>query len=52
MSLRSSGLRLLISRDEQVVEDTKVAAILDKRKVSGIVEELLQGWLSNRKTRR
>ncbi len=43
---------LLVILDEQVVEDTKVAAILEKRKVSGIVQELLQGWLTARKTRR
>jgi hypothetical protein len=40
---------LLVIIDEQVIEDTKVAAIRDKRKVSGIVEELLQGWLAARK---
>jgi hypothetical protein len=43
---------LLVIIDEQVVEDTKVAAILEKRKVSGIVEELLEGWLARRKERR
>jgi hypothetical protein len=41
---------LLVIIDEQVIEDTKVAAVIDKRKVSGIVEELLQGWLAERKT--
>jgi hypothetical protein len=40
---------LLVIVDEQVIEDTKVAAIRDKRKVSGIVEELLRGWLAARK---
>ena len=43
---------LLVILDEQVVEDTKIAAILEKRKVSGIVEELLTGWLAERKTRK
>jgi hypothetical protein len=36
----------------QVIEDVKIAAIQDKRKVPGIVEELLKGWLASRKTRR
>jgi hypothetical protein len=41
---------LLVIIDEQVIEDTKVAAVRDKRRVSGIVEELLQGgWLAARK---
>jgi hypothetical protein len=40
---------LLVIIDEQVVEDTKIAAILEKRKVSGIVQELLQKWLAGRK---
>jgi hypothetical protein len=43
---------LLVIIDEQVIEDTKVAAIRDKRKVSGIVEELLRNWLSNRPSRK
>jgi hypothetical protein len=43
---------LLVIIDEQVIEDTKVAAIRDKRKVSGIVEELLRNWLSNRPLRK
>jgi hypothetical protein len=43
---------LLVIIDEQVIEDTKVAAVIDKRKVSGIVEELLQGWLAGRKALR
>jgi len=43
---------LLVILDEQVIEDTKVAAVLEKRKVSGIVQELLEGWLAGRKSRR
>jgi hypothetical protein len=43
---------LLVIIDEQVIEDTKVAAIRDKRKVSGIVEELLRNWLSDRPSRK
>lgn len=42
---------LLVIINEQVVEDTKVVAILEKRKVSGIVEDLLRGWLAGRKGR-
>jgi hypothetical protein len=40
---------LLVIIDEDLIEETKVAAIRDKRKVSGLVEELLQGWLAGRK---
>jgi hypothetical protein len=43
---------LLVILDEQVVEDTKIAAVIDRRKVSAIVEELLKGWLASRKTSR
>jgi hypothetical protein len=43
---------LLVIIDEQVIEDTKIAAVIDKRKVSGIVQELLEGWLAGRKTRK
>jgi hypothetical protein len=43
---------LLVIIDEQVIEDTKVAAILEKRKVSGIVQELLEGWLGSRQPKR
>jgi hypothetical protein len=43
---------LLVIIDEQVIEDTKIAAVIDKRKVSRIVEELLQGWLTARKSHR
>jgi hypothetical protein len=38
--------------DEPVIEDTKVAAVMEKRKVSGIVQELLEEWLVSRKARR
>jgi hypothetical protein len=40
---------LLVIIDERVIEDTKVAAVRDTRRVSGIVEELLRGWLAARK---
>lgn len=43
---------LMVILDEQVIEDTKVAAVIDKRKVSGIVQELLEEWLAGRKERR
>jgi hypothetical protein len=43
---------LMVILDEQVIEDTKVAAVLDKRKISGTVQELLQGWLAGRKSRK
>jgi hypothetical protein len=39
-------------RDEDPIEETKVAAIRDKRKGSGIVQELLEGWLASRKARK
>jgi hypothetical protein len=41
---------LMVILDEQLIEDAKIAAIQDKRKVSGIVEELLRGWLATRKS--
>jgi hypothetical protein len=43
---------LLVIIDEDLIEETKVAAIRDKRKVSGIVQELLEAWLVGRKARR
>jgi hypothetical protein len=30
---------------EQTIEDAKIRAIREKTSVSGVVEELLQGWL-------
>lgn len=36
-------LQVLIN--EQTIEDAKIRAIREKTKVSGVVEELLQGWL-------
>jgi len=42
----------MVILDEQVIEDTKVAAVLDKRKISGTVQDLLQGWLAGRKSRK
>jgi hypothetical protein len=45
----TSGISVIL--DEYLIEETKVAAIRDKRKVSGIVQELLEGWLAERKAR-
>jgi hypothetical protein len=39
---------LLVVINEDTIKAAKIAAILDGKKVSGIVEELLQGWLSSR----
>jgi hypothetical protein len=36
-------LQVLIA--EQTIEDAKIRAIREKISVSGVVEELLQGWL-------
>jgi hypothetical protein len=41
---------LVVIIDEKLIEDAKIAAIKDKRKVSGIVEELLREWLERRRT--
>lgn len=38
-----AALQVLIN--EKTIEDAKVRAIREKTKVSGVVEELLQGWL-------
>jgi hypothetical protein len=39
----------MVILDEKLIEETKVAAIRDKRKVSGIVEELWRhGWRAGR----
>jgi hypothetical protein len=43
---------LMVIIDEDLIEETGVAAIRDKRKVSGIVQELLEGWLASRKPRK
>ncbi len=43
-------LTVIIS--EQLIEDAKIAAIREKTKVSAVVEELLQGWVADRRTRR
>jgi hypothetical protein len=43
---------LMVIIDEDLIEETEVAAIRDKRKVSGIVQELLEGWLASRKPRK
>ena len=40
---------LLVIIEEEVVEETKVAAVREKTKVSAIVEELLRAWLAGRK---
>jgi hypothetical protein len=34
--------------DEKLIEEAKVAAIRDKRKISGIIEELLVARLAQR----
>jgi hypothetical protein len=39
-------------RPASLIKAAKIAGIEDGRKVSGIVEELLRGWLAGRKTRK
>lgn len=39
-----TALQVLI--DEKTIEEAKIKAIREKTKVSGVVEELLQGWLN------
>jgi hypothetical protein len=41
---------LMVILDEDLIKAAKIAAIEDGRKVSGIVQELLEGWLAARKT--
>ena len=41
---------LMVIIDEDVIKASKIAAIEDKRMVSGIVQELLEGWLAARRT--
>jgi hypothetical protein len=43
---------LMIITNEDLIKDSKIAAIEDDRNVSAIVQELLQGWLAERKSRR
>jgi hypothetical protein len=43
---------LTVIIDEDLIKDSKIAAIEDGRNVSGIVQELLQGWLAGRKSRK
>jgi hypothetical protein len=43
---------LMVILDEDLIKAAKIAAIEDGRNVSGIVQELLEGWLAVRKTRR
>jgi hypothetical protein len=43
---------LMVIIDEDLIKAAKIAAIEDGRNVSGIVQELLEGWLAGRKTRR
>jgi hypothetical protein len=42
----------MVILDEDLIKAAKIAGIEDGRNVSGIVEELLQGWLAGRKTRK
>ncbi len=42
---------LTVIIDQNLIKAPKIAAIEDGRNVSGIVQELLQGWLEKRKTR-
>jgi hypothetical protein len=41
---------LMVIIDEALIKASNIAAIEDGRKVSGIVQELLEGWLAARKT--
>jgi hypothetical protein len=51
--LISAGKKpLMVILDEDLIKAAKIAGIEDGRKVSGIVEELLRGWLAGRKTRK
>jgi hypothetical protein len=43
---------LMVIIDENLIKAGKIAAIEDGRNVSGIVQELLEGWLVGRKTRK
>jgi hypothetical protein len=43
---------LMVIVDEDVIKAAKIAAIEDDRKVSGIVEDLLQTWLAGRRAKR
>lgn len=43
---------LLVVIDEDTIKKAKIAAIQDDKRVSGVVEELLKGWLASRKTTR
>jgi hypothetical protein len=48
----AQGEPLMVILDEDLIKAAKIAGIEDGRNVSGIVEELLQGWLAGRKTRK
>ena len=37
---------------EKLIEEAKIAAIRERTNVSRVVEELLAGWLANRKTQK
>jgi hypothetical protein len=43
---------LMVIIDEDLIKAAKIAAIEDGRNVSGIVQELLEGWLAGRKARK
>jgi hypothetical protein len=42
----------MVILDEDLIKDSKIVAIEDGRNVSGIVQELLEGWLAGRKPRK
>ena len=37
---------------KKLIEEAKIAAIRERTNVSRVVEELLAGWLANRKTQK
>jgi hypothetical protein len=43
---------LMVITDEALIKASKIAAIEDGRNVSGIVEEVLEKWLTGRKARK
>jgi hypothetical protein len=42
----------MVILDEDLIKAAKIAAIEDGLKVSGIVQELLEGWMADRKARK
>jgi hypothetical protein len=41
---------LMVIIDEDLIKAAKIAGIEDGRNVSGIVQELLEGWLARRRS--